>query len=36
MKEIKAISLERMNNGAHYLYMSTMLSRAESHGKLPV
>ena len=36
MKEIKAISLERMNNGAHYLYMSTMLSRAESHAKLPV
>lgn len=30
MKEIKPISLERMNNGAHFLYVSNILARAEA------
>lgn len=29
MKEISTISLERMNNGAHFLYVSNILARAE-------
>lgn len=30
MKEISTISLERMNNGAHFLYVSNILARAEA------
>lgn len=30
MKEIGTISLERMNNGAHFLYISNILARAET------
>lgn len=30
MKEIGTISLEHMNNGAHFLYMSNILARAEA------
>lgn len=30
MKEISTISLERMNNGAHFLYVSDILARAEA------
>lgn len=30
MKEIQPISLERMNNGAHFLYVSNILARAEA------
>ncbi len=30
MKEIATISLERMNNGAHFLYVSDILARAEA------
>lgn len=30
MKEINPISLERMNNGAHFLYVSNILVRAEA------
>lgn len=34
MKEISTISLERMNNGAHYLYVSDILARAEADTKV--
>ncbi len=34
MKEISAISLERMNNGAHFLYVSNILARAEADAKV--
>lgn len=30
MKEISTISMERMNNGAHFLYVSDILARAEA------
>ncbi len=31
MKEITSISLERMNNGAHFMFVSYALARAEAH-----
>ena len=34
MKEISTISLERMNNGAHFLYVSNILTRAEADSKV--
>lgn len=34
MKEINTISLERMNNGAHFLYVSNILVRAEADAKI--
>lgn len=34
MKEISTISPERMNNGAHFLYMSNILARAEADAKV--
>ena len=34
MKEITNISLERMNNGAHYLFMSNIIVRAEADTKV--
>lgn len=34
MKEISTISLERMNNGAHFLYVSNILARAEADAKV--
>lgn len=34
MKEISTISLERMNNGAHFLYVSNILARAEADPKV--
>ena len=34
MKEISTISLERMNNGAHFLYVSNILARAEADTKV--
>lgn len=34
MKEISTISLERMNNGAHFLYVSNILTRAETDAKV--
>ena len=34
MKEISTISLERMNNGAHFLYVSNILVRAEADPKV--
>lgn len=34
MKEINPISLERMNNGAHFLYVSNILARAEADTKV--
>lgn len=34
MKEIGTISLGRMNNGAHYLYISNVLARAEADTKV--
>ena len=36
MKEIKIISLERFNNGAHYLFMQNILSQAMLDEKLSV
>ncbi len=34
MKEIGTISLERMNNGAHFLYISNILARAETDSAI--
>lgn len=34
MKEISTISLERMNNGAHFLYVSNILTHAEADPKV--
>ena len=34
--EIKVISLERMNNGAHYTYMTNVLNRAEADEHIKV
>lgn len=34
MKEIGTISLERMNNGAHFLYVSNVVARAEGDEKV--
>lgn len=34
MKEISTISLERMNNGAHFLYVNNILTRAEADPKV--
>lgn len=34
MKEIGTISLGRLNNGAHFLYVSNVLARAEADGKV--
>lgn len=34
MKEISTISLERMNNGAHFLYVSNVHARAEADTKI--
>lgn len=34
MKEIQSISLERMNNGAHFLFATNITSRAESDAKV--
>lgn len=34
MKEISTISLERMNNGAHFLYVRNVLARAEADTKV--
>lgn len=34
MKEISTISLERMNNGAHYLFVSNIAARAEADAKV--
>lgn len=34
MKEISTISMERMNNGAHFLYVSNILARAEADAKV--
>lgn len=34
MKEIDAISLERLNNGAHYLFILNILSRAKVDAKI--
>lgn len=34
MKEISTISLERMNNGAHFLYVSNILAHAEADAKV--
>lgn len=34
MKEIGTISLGRMNNGAHYLYINNVLARAEADAKV--
>lgn len=34
MSEIQAISLERMNNGAHFLFISNVLARAEADTKV--
>ena len=34
MKEIGTISLDRMNNGAHFLYINNVLARAEADAKV--
>ena len=34
MAEIQEISLGRMNNGAHYMYVADILARAEEHASL--
>lgn len=34
MMELKNITLERMNNGAHYLYVSNILANAEKNAQL--
>ena len=34
MKEIATISLERLNNGAHYLFILNVLSRAQADTKI--
>lgn len=34
MKEIGTISLERLNNGAHYLYMYNVLTRGKADAKI--
>ena len=34
MSEISTISLDRMNNGAHFLYVSNILARAENDAKV--
>ena len=34
MMELKNITLERMNNGAHYLYVSNILANAEKNSQL--
>lgn len=34
MKEIQSISLERMNNGAHFLFATNITSHAESDAKI--
>ena len=34
MSEIQAISLERLNNGAHFLFISNVLARAEADTKV--
>ena len=34
MKEIGTISLERMNNGAHYMYLLLILEKAEADATL--
>ena len=31
--ELKNITLERMNNGAHYLYVSNILANAEKNAQ---
>ena len=34
MKEIQDISLPRMNNGAHFTFVSNILARAEADSKV--
>ena len=34
MKEIGTIALDRMNNGAHFLFVSNILARAEADEKV--
>ena len=34
MAEIQEISLGRMNNGAHYMFVADILARAEEHASL--
>ena len=33
MSEIGTLSLERLNNGAHFLFISNVLARAEADAK---
>lgn len=34
MSEIGTLSLERLNNGAHFLFISNMLARAEADANI--
>ncbi len=34
MKQIENISLERMNNGAHYLYLTNVMAHADADEKV--
>ena len=34
MKQIENISLERMNNGAHYMYLTNVMAHADADEKV--
>ena len=34
MSEIETLSLERLNNGAHFLFISNVLARAEADANV--